>query len=410
MPSLAPDFLTALGMTGLAAWVLAWVIWVLGRPFWHQGLSQGVWSNLQIGLAYLLLALVSRSTSVPLLVAAQMLVCLATSSFIVGLQRFRQSDRMVRDSLTLFLPQVTTMTLAAVLLPQDWSRFHRLQACVLLAQMLYMLWLLLRIRRNTPGMGWVLIVVAMLVQALALVPLIVLGAAPVPFATHQLSPYEQLALWGVCLTLFVNLVVSTIGLLLMLRDRQSALDQDQARLDPLTQLPNRSALVQGLLEAMAHAVQHGTPLSVMVLDIDFFKRINDSHGHLVGDRVIQSVAHTLQSQLRKGDLAARYGGEEFVLLLPHTHATEALPLAQRLCDAVRQSPLQLVNGLRVEFTISVGVYTAQLQQSGPWEALVAAADAAMYEAKRNGRNQVVLAQAAPESQRLFQRDHRDAPF
>ncbi|MEG0044323.1 MAG: GGDEF domain-containing protein, partial [Massilia sp.] len=172
------------------------------------------------------------------------------------------------------------------------------------------------------------------------------------------------------------------------------LDQDKARLDPLTQLPNRTALVQGLLDAMAQAVRTGTPLSVMVLDIDFFKRINDSHGHLVGDRVIQSVAHTLQSQLRKGDLAARYGGEEFVLLLPHTHAAEALPLAQRLCDAVRLSPLQLSTGPRLEFTISVGVYTAQLQQPGPWEALVAAADAAMYEAKRNGRNQVVLAQVS----------------
>ena len=265
-------------------------------------------------------------------------------------------------------------------------------------------------RRNTPGNGWVLIVVAVLVQGLALVPLIVLGASPVPFSSQRLSVYDQLALWGVCLTLFVNLVLSSIGLLLMLRDRQAALDQDKARLDPLTQLPNRMALVQGLLDAMAQAVHTGTPLSVMVLDIDFFKRINDSHGHLVGDRVIQSVAHTLQSQLRKGDLAARYGGEEFVLLLPHTHAAEALPLAQRLCDAVRQSPLQLSTGPRLEFTISVGVYTAQLKQPGPWEALVAAADAAMYEAKRNGRNQVVLAQASPESLRFFDRSHRDAPF
>ena len=410
MPSLAPDFLTALGMTGLAAWVLAWVIWVLGRPFWRQGLSQGLWCNILIGVAYLLLALVSRNASFPLLIAALLLVCLATSCFTIALQRFRQSDQIVRDSLILFLPQATTMVLAALLLPDDWMRFHSLHAALLLGQLVYMLWLLQRMRRNTPGNGWVLIVVAVLVQGLALVPLIVLGASPVPFSSQRLSVYDQLALWGVCLTLFVNLVLSSIGLLLMLRDRQAALDQDKARLDPLTQLPNRMALVQGLLDAIAQAVHTGTPLSVMVLDIDFFKRINDSHGHLVGDRVIQSVAHTLQSQLRKGDLAARYGGEEFVLLLPHTHAAEALPLAQRLCDAVRQSPLQLSTGPRLEFTISVGVYTAQLKQPGPWEALVAAADAAMYEAKRNGRNQVVLAQASPESLRFFDRSHRDAPF
>lgn len=410
MPSLAPDFLTALGMIGLAAWVLAWVIWVLGRPFWYQGLSQGLWCNTLIGMAYLLLALVSRNASLALLMAALLLVCLATSCFTIALQRFRQSDRLVRDSLILFLPQAITMALAALLLPQDWGLFHRLHAALLLGQLLYLLWLLQRIRRSTPGSGWVLVVVAVLAQSLALLPLIVQETSPLPFSRQRLSVYEQLALWSVCLTLFVNLVLSSIGLLLMLHDRQAALDQDKARLDPLTQLPNRTALVQGLLDAMAQAVHTGTPLSVVVLDIDFFKRINDSHGHLVGDRVIQSVAHTLQSQLRKGDLAARYGGEEFVLLLPHTHSAEALPLAQRLCDAVRLSPLQLSTGPRLEFTISVGVYTAQLQQPSPWEALVAAADAAMYEAKRNGRNRVVLAQPTAESLRFFERSHRDAPF
>ena len=161
--------------------------------------------------------------------------------------------------------------------------------------------------------------------------------------------------------------------------------------DALTGLRNRSgfdALYENELERSRRQQQ---ALSVVLLDIDFFKRINDGHGHPVGDRVLQEVAHLLKQNARTIDHVIRWGGEEFLLLCPSTSIAQAHALAERMLQAARQHDF----GLGQAVTLSAGVATLE-PQDAPGH-MFDAVDAALYQAKNQGRNQVVRAQSTKEA-------------
>jgi diguanylate cyclase (GGDEF)-like protein len=159
-----------------------------------------------------------------------------------------------------------------------------------------------------------------------------------------------------------------------------------AMMDGLSGLYNRRAILSRLVEAVASAVRHGTELSLLMLDADHFKRVNDRHGHQAGDRVLQFISETIRRNLRESDAAGRYGGEEFAVMLPHTPLLGAVTVAERIRSFCEASGIPLSSG-SVTVTVSIGVASV-----GPGckraDDLVAAADAALYEAKRAGRNQV----------------------
>lgn len=157
----------------------------------------------------------------------------------------------------------------------------------------------------------------------------------------------------------------------------------QAGTDALTGLANRRALDAALDAQCALAQREGRPCAVLMLDLDHFKTINDTHGHAVGDAVLRAFGARLQAQLRVSDLCARYGGEEFVVLLAGTPFEPAEEVGERLRAAVRGAPL--AEG--VVTTVSVG--TASYRAGDDAAALLARADAALYEAKRRGRDRVV---------------------
>ncbi len=160
--------------------------------------------------------------------------------------------------------------------------------------------------------------------------------------------------------------------------------------DSLTQLANRRRFDRLLDDEIRRARRSGSPLSVLLADIDHFKRVNDSYGHPFGDECLRQVAAVLAAHCqRAGDVAARYGGEEFVVLLPGLDAGQAIALAESIRCAITQ--LQLQHGEQpVALTISLGVATLTLALVAPAD-LLAAADAALYQAKNGGRNRVVLA-------------------
>jgi len=160
--------------------------------------------------------------------------------------------------------------------------------------------------------------------------------------------------------------------------------------DSLTQLANRRRFDRLLDEEIRRARRSGRPLSVLLADIDHFKRVNDSYGHPFGDECLRQVAAVLAAHCqRAGDVAARYGGEEFVVLLPGLDAGQAIALAESIRCAITQ--LQLQHGEQpVALTISLGVATLTPALVAPVD-LLAAADAALYQAKNGGRNRVVLA-------------------
>ncbi|HEX6244395.1 MAG TPA: GGDEF domain-containing protein [Polyangiales bacterium] len=160
--------------------------------------------------------------------------------------------------------------------------------------------------------------------------------------------------------------------------------------DPLTALFNRRGLSERLVEEWSRARRYGAPLSLMMVDIDHFKRINDQHGHAVGDVAIGHVARLLARDRRLSDILARYGGEEFVLLLPHTPRDGALSLAERLRYLIERSPYRTAGG-EAQLTVSIGVagFDAAMREAGE---LLELADSALYRSKREGRNRVSLAE------------------
>ena len=165
--------------------------------------------------------------------------------------------------------------------------------------------------------------------------------------------------------------------------------QNQAYLDGLTQIPNRLRFNQVLQDEWRRNFRSNTPLSILMLDIDFFKQINDNYGHLVGDEVLKKIAYTVNSQInRAGDFVARYGGEEFAVVLPNTTLKNAIALAQTICDQV--AVLMIPNaGVALKYvTISLGVATIIPTQSQTAMELVDKADQQLYLAKQLGRNQV----------------------
>lgn len=158
-----------------------------------------------------------------------------------------------------------------------------------------------------------------------------------------------------------------------------------AMTDQLTGLHGRHFLAETAPRTIAEAYRHGTPLSMVVVDIDHFKQINDEHGHNFGDRVLQNVAGALQDQCREEDLVARFGGEEFVILLPHCERASAGEKAERLRGAIEA---QDNDGVAV--SASFGVAALSLDITEDFERLFSRADKALYSAKEAGRSRVVL--------------------
>lgn len=156
--------------------------------------------------------------------------------------------------------------------------------------------------------------------------------------------------------------------------------------DPLTRILNRRGITMGVLEAMAQAERYNTKLSIAMVDIDRFKRINDEFGERTGDKVLADVAAVLADSLRMPDKVGRYGGEEFMVVLPHTGLTAAREIAERIRANVANAKLS-ANGKRASLTVSIGV--TQYAKGADLELLLSRANAAVEEAKRDKGNRVV---------------------
>jgi diguanylate cyclase (GGDEF)-like protein len=192
------------------------------------------------------------------------------------------------------------------------------------------------------------------------------------------------------------LVLATIPPVLML---QRAVQYKQlvaaVRRDAKTGLLNAPAWDQEASAALVQADRDGTPLAVLLLDIDHFKRVNDTRGHLAGDHVLRAIAEALPTQLRRGDVVGRFGGEEFVVLLPNTDDREAHTIAERLRRHIANLTVPLdedgpVPAAVVQVTVSIGVATFDHACHHSHSELLATADRALYRAKNSGRNRVCV--------------------
>jgi diguanylate cyclase (GGDEF)-like protein len=158
-----------------------------------------------------------------------------------------------------------------------------------------------------------------------------------------------------------------------------------AETDPLTNCFNRRALMEKLEQEMDRAARYATMLTGMMIDIDNFKQINDTHGHLVGDRVLKQLSNLLKREQRSVDIVARYGGEEFVVLLPETTSAESRNFAERILRRVATHEFG-ESGRPVRVTISIGIASYPGERVTDGESLLRLADNHLYRAKSDGRN------------------------
>ena len=199
-----------------------------------------------------------------------------------------------------------------------------------------------------------------------------------------------------------NAVGQTVGAIETLQDvterrrAEEALRESEERYrrlsltDSLTGLFNARHLHERLRAEIERAHRYGRALSMLVIDCDHFKRINDQFGHLDGDKVLQALAGVIEHCMRRSDSAYRYGGEEFIVLLPETHGRPAFLLAERLRGAFENSEVRAADGQTIRCTVSIGVAESNERDSA--NSLMRRADDAAYKAKDLGRNQVVLAE------------------
>ncbi len=163
----------------------------------------------------------------------------------------------------------------------------------------------------------------------------------------------------------------------------------QAVIDELTGVYNRRYLVEQLGGRFAEAKRYNAPFSIGLVDIDHFKKVNDTHGHLVGDQVLAETAGLIRRQMRKEDILARYGGEEFALMLPHTDRLGAAILAERVREAVEEHSY-VVPSATIAITVSMGLASFPLDVVENDFELLKLTDKRLYQAKTDGRNQTVF--------------------
>ena len=201
---------------------------------------------------------------------------------------------------------------------------------------------------------------------------------------------------GGCFTLLVNV----LSLETSRNVRRLAVVEQESITDPLTGIYNRRYLERRLADEIARANRYGMPLSVLLIDIDHFKRVNDIYGHQVGDLVLEGMAQLIATTLRTTDIVARYGGEEIMVITPSTPVKIAADLAERLRKVVESASFEIppelnldISALGVTVSIGVGCFGREAKDM---QELIQVVDKAMYRAKREGRNRVVVG-CAPDA-------------
>lgn len=187
-------------------------------------------------------------------------------------------------------------------------------------------------------------------------------------------------------TVMATALLGSIAFVLMVKERADREILHLAMTDSLTLVPNRRALMNQATRALAQRGER--PLALLMIDVDHFKRINDTHGHPVGDEVLRKVACLLMGRLRVHDVLGRYGGEEFCVIAPDTDARGALTLAESLRETIASTPLSTERG-EISVSISIGVACCTCSAERELKEVLAEADDALYAAKQAGRNRVI---------------------
>ena len=391
-----PNLMTVLFMVLASAVALGGITACLGGPRGQRSTYLLCSSLLMFALAYVLFSFIRHPLRNVFFAWAHVAFSGGLSGLLATLLRFQR--RPVPVTVLTLIPLATGMAFW-ILLDTPILR-TRVVSMLLLVQPLWMCLLLLRRHPRHLELGeWLFFGGLLCLAGGTLLRLwnpsltIAIAAADDSVRTLKASFFS----------VFVALHLLTMGYFLMDRTRRERSMEKAAQEDALTGVATRRRLVQTLQAQVQVCHRRGQPLSVMMLDVDHFKRINDQCGHLGGDQVLGAIGQLLNTQIRDDATVGRYGGEEFLIICPNTNATEVGVQAERLRAAIQSGIRACGNGVELDVTVSIGTYTYHERNPAPppWEELVLCADKALYQAKRQGRNQV---QAHPGMRSTHARD------
>ncbi len=346
-----------------------------GMAYWAAGLACNT-------AGYVLFVLRGQVSDWLSIVLANVLFASVFALFTEGVLQFqnRQPRRWV-----IWLPVLVTAVLFAALMPWQVARVL-VGAIVFCAQSAVIVASLLQRRSTTVGVGQYFMMAGFLMMIVAFA---FQGVGTLLRADEVSSiTTPHLAQTVTFLVAAISVVVVSLGLVVMTKERADERNRNLAMRDELTGLINRRSLLESLAQQLSSAKRHRQPLSLLMVDIDYFKRVNDSFGHLSGDRVLKAMTSVIAQRTRAQDLLGRLGGEEFLVILPNTSEEGALQLAENLRQSVAAASFQAVSGEPIDITVSIGLCAVSQLSDPQCDDLIGAADQALYRAKAAGRNRV----------------------
>jgi len=301
------------------------------------------------------------------------------SSLLVALAVARFQRRRL-SPLLLWLP-ITVFALGLWIFFSSIVIRIAISSVVYIVQDLILLWLLLGGVRRTVGRGQHLLMAGVILNLLVMVYRALMAFTNEHLVARITDPGISQTL--VYLSAFVSLILVPIGFVLMAKEAADEKTRLMGMIDKLTGCWNRFRIEETAQHEMRRLQRYATPVSLILIDIDHFKAVNDTYGHLVGDLILQGIAATAQVCIRNTDLLGRWGGEEFIVLLPASGFSAAADSAERMRRAIENS----LYGDGIKVTASLGV--ASCRSTDSWDEWLQRADQALYRAKAQGRNRVV---------------------
>lgn len=380
MQALEPSIVTLMMMIVVSSFTLSCMVAFLGKNEGSPSTPLLSASLLYFGLAYILFCFLFHPAKPVFFTFAHIAFNAGLCSLLAALLRFYQQP--IPRRLLVCIPLLTGLVFWAFL-HSPTLRTRMACLCFLIAPV----WMLVLLLRRSPaqwGKGEWLVCAGLLCIVGG-----VLARMWKPYLSITSPELGLNMLKASSAVVFVALHLLTMGFFLMERARRERGWQKEVDEDALTGTLSRRGMLHSLQANIEACQRNGHPLSLLLLDIDHFKHINDQCGHIAGDHVLRDVGQLLRLQLRQGCSVGRYGGEEFLVICPHSTGKEAWAQAERLRAAVQNQIHASGNGQNLPVTVSVGVYTyAGKGHAQSWEQLVQSADCALYQAKHQGRNQV----------------------
>lgn len=379
------DLKTIIFMSMLLTFMLSMLL-AITRKHHKEVRGPGYWAvgNLVIGLG-MVLVLIQLDAEKVMFLPGMALIGAGLGLYANGIQAFNNQPPDHRIPIIVFM-LLTAVDAYFVLVS------HNIRMAVILAAFIfaaiYLYCARLTFTREEGILGNFLWIASSLFLLMAV---LMLGRA-VYASQVGLEVFDSFAKWPVNAYTFMLGAVSQFFIsslfVLMLSYKLNRSLESIATIDSLTGVLNRRGLEDASIKMQDICKRINLSMAVVLIDIDYFKKVNDTYGHLVGDDVLRHIAKTISGILRSSDVLGRYGGEEFCAFLPNTTESDALGLAERIRAGIESTPIQLSLGVTLKTTVSIGVADS-VRAGYDFKGLLATADSAMYGAKNGGRNRVM---------------------